>query len=261
MTVEAKLTRTVLADQVKDHLMKAILDGRYPIGGRIVETTVARELGTSQGPVREALRDLEGLGVVETFPYRGARVRFASMEELIEAFEVRAELESLAARLATPRIRDSDIVEFRNQVCAMQAAADEGDIYAEAAADAEFHGRVVKLAGNRTLQHVWRSLEPLARTYITIGAPGVDRRWVADDHLPILDALSRRDATLVVTALRQHFTNAAAMLARGLAGSEATPRDGQRALSDAPQYQRTGRRAARMVLTPAGRGHDGGDPR
>ncbi|MGZ6378497.1 MAG: GntR family transcriptional regulator, partial [Candidatus Limnocylindrales bacterium] len=75
MSRQAAISRSVLSDQVKDRLLQAILEGRYPPGARIVETRVARELGTSQAPVREALRDLEALGVVEIHAFRGARVR------------------------------------------------------------------------------------------------------------------------------------------------------------------------------------------
>ena len=65
MSADTQISRAVLSDTVKDRLLEAILDGRYPPGSRIVETRAAREFGTSQAPVREALRDLEALGVVE----------------------------------------------------------------------------------------------------------------------------------------------------------------------------------------------------
>lgn len=65
MSAETTISRSVLSDTVKDRLLEAILDGRYPPGSRIIETRAAREFGTSQAPVREALRDLEALGVVE----------------------------------------------------------------------------------------------------------------------------------------------------------------------------------------------------
>src|SRR5512143_236005 len=109
MAREPAISRSVLSDQVKDRLLQAILDGRYPPGARIVETRVARELGTSQAPVREALRDLEGLGVVESTAFRGARVRRPSADELLEAFAVRAELESLGARLAVACVTEADL--------------------------------------------------------------------------------------------------------------------------------------------------------
>ena len=65
------VSRSVLADQVRDRLLEGILSGRYPPDARIVETQVARELGTSQAPVREALRALEAIGIVEILPFRG----------------------------------------------------------------------------------------------------------------------------------------------------------------------------------------------
>ena len=75
MTPDVQISRSPLSDQIKDRLLQEIMAGGYAPGSRIVETRVARELGTSQAPVREALRDLEALGVVETTAFRGARVR------------------------------------------------------------------------------------------------------------------------------------------------------------------------------------------
>ena len=213
MTRDSAISRSVLSAQVKERLLEAILDGRYPPGARIVETRVARELGTSQAPVREALRDLEALGVVETSAFRGARVRRPSAAELLEAFAIRAELESLGARLAITRLTEEDLDELAGYVAEMQRAAEADDTLAEATADASFHGRVVELAGNATLERVWRTLEPFSRTYITIVAPGADRRRIADEHMPVLDALRRRDPELVVEVLHHHFANAASMLA------------------------------------------------
>jgi DNA-binding GntR family transcriptional regulator len=93
MITAPAVARSVLADQVRDRLLEAILSGHYPPDSRIVETQVARELGTSQAPVREALRALEGIGVVEISPFRGARVRRPSRREILEAFGVRSALE------------------------------------------------------------------------------------------------------------------------------------------------------------------------
>ena len=213
MTRGAAISRSVLSDQVKDRLLQEILDGRYPPGARIVETRVARELGTSQAPVREALRDLEALGVVETTAFRGARVRRPSADELLEAFVIRAELESLGARLAVPRLTDEDLEALAGYIDEMRRSAEDGDRYAEALADAAFHGRIVALAGNATLERVWRTLEPFSRTYITMVMPGVDRRRIPDLHAPILAALRARNPDEASSVLHDHFRDTAAMLA------------------------------------------------
>jgi DNA-binding GntR family transcriptional regulator len=199
------LARSVLADQVRERLLERILSGRYPPDARIVETQVARELGTSQAPVREALRGLQALGVVEITPFRGARVRRPTPRELLEAYAVRSALERLAARFAVPRLTEPDLERLGGEVDEMEAAAAAGDRHRVAAADARFHGLIVELADNATLLKVWGSLEPFLRTYITLIVPGADPQWSADLHVPVLDALRRRDADAVVAALEAHF--------------------------------------------------------
>ena len=205
MAIARPLSRSVLADQVKDRILQGILSGYYPPDSRIVETQVARELGTSQAPVREALRGLEALGVVEIAPFRGARVRRPSRREIIEAYTVRSTLEALATRLAVPRMSDADLLELAGHLEAMRAAARDNDGHGVAEADARFHGRIVELADNATLLKVWHSLEPFSRTYITLVVPGADPQWSADLHAPILGALERRDTEAVVEALSRHF--------------------------------------------------------
>ena len=232
MVVAQAISRSVLADQVKDRILEGILSGHYPPDSRIVETQVARELGTSQAPVREALRGLEALGVVEIAPFRGARVRRPSRREIIEAYAVRSTLEALATRLAVPRLTAANLAELGDHLAAMQAAARDDDGHGVAEADARFHERIVELADNGTLLRVWRSLEPFSRTYLTLIAPGADPTWSANLHAPILAALERRDTEAVVEAVRWHFDEVSDNMARRWPDGE--PRD------DAPR-PRTGR--------------------
>src|SRR5690349_9364467 len=158
------LTRSVLADQVKERLLEAILDGSYPPDSRIVETAVAKDLGTSQAPVREALRGLEALGIVEIIPFRGARVRRLDPAELLEAYAVRSAIEVLGARLAMARLTDEDVAALHRIGEDIRRAADEGDGRALAIVDASLHEKLMQLAGNGTLLRRWRSLEPRSRT-------------------------------------------------------------------------------------------------
>ncbi|HEY5628885.1 MAG TPA: GntR family transcriptional regulator [Candidatus Limnocylindrales bacterium] len=212
MAAEAPISRAVLSQTVKDRLLAGILDGRYPPGSRIVETRVARELGTSQTPVREALRDLEALGLVEISAFRGARVRRPSRDELLEAFDVRAELEVLATRTILGRLTPDDFERLRGYHHEMRRAAEAGDIVADAAADAAFHAYLVDRAENATLSRVWRLLEPHSRTFITLTASGTERAAIADLHLPIYEALERGDLDEVERTMRGHFAAAKSML-------------------------------------------------
>ena len=216
------LLRSVLADQVRDRLLEGILDGSYPPDSRIVETSVAKELGTSQAPVREALRGLATLGVVEITPFRGARVRQLDPEELLEAYVVRSAIETLAAKLAVPRMTDADVKDLVSLGDKMNEAARAGDGRTVAEHDVSFHGRIVELSGNRTLLRVWRSLEPFPRTYLTLVMPGANPQWSAGLHTPIVESLRVRDSRGVIRALAGHFTEVSDVLASRL---EATTRD------------------------------------
>jgi DNA-binding GntR family transcriptional regulator len=211
------LTRSVLADQVKERLLEAILDGSYPPDSRIVETAVAKELGTSQAPVREALRGLEALGIVEITPFRGARVRRLDVAALLEAYVVRSALEVLGARLAVARLTDDDVAALTTIGADMRSAADAGDGRALAIVDASFHEKIMSLSGNSTLLRVWRSLEPMSRTYITLVGPNSDPQWTCALHDPILDGIRRRDAGAVVRAIENHFDEVRERLAGSLA--------------------------------------------
>jgi len=121
MASDTTILRGVLSHAVKDRLLEGIVDGTYPPGSRIVETRVARELGTSQAPVREALRDLELLRLVESEPFKGSRVRAFGNAELVEVYPVRAVLEELAAKEATKKLA-GDVSALEAEVEAMREA-------------------------------------------------------------------------------------------------------------------------------------------
>jgi len=251
MSRDTAISRSVLSDQVKDRLLQAILEGRYPPGSRIVETRAAREFGTSQAPVREALRDLEALGVVEIAAFRGARVRRPSTDELLEAFVVRSGLETLGVRLALPRLTAADLAALEGHLAEMRRAADALDAHAEATADASFHHRIIEIAGNATLERVWRRLEPFSRTYITMVAPGADRHRIANLHVPVLEALRVGDEEHAAAAIERHFSDARMMLGAAweVSGSQiadALPRPGH------PGRART---RSRRPAAPAAKGH------
>jgi DNA-binding GntR family transcriptional regulator len=197
------IARVVLREQVKELMLARILDGSYAPGERLVETRIAQELGTSQAPVREALRDLELLRFVESEPFRGARVRAVSEEELAEIYPVRAAIEEVAAREAALRL-DGAVEPLEAELASMHVAADAGDLHALAEHDANFHRLIVEASGNGLLLDVWKSLRIEARTAITALRAGIDGHEIAELHRPVLDALRQRDAEGAGLALRRH---------------------------------------------------------
>ena len=137
------IARQVLSARVKDRILQWILEGELAPGSRIVETRVARRLGTSQAPVREALRDLALLGFVEIRPYQGSRVRQPSAGELREAIVVRGELEALAGRLAAPRMTEECLERLEALMAGMAESARRGDPHEQALQNTEFHAAIV----------------------------------------------------------------------------------------------------------------------
>src|SRR5205085_1690783 len=121
------LKKVVLRDQVREFILERIITGAYAPGQRLVETQIARELECSQAPVREALRDLEQLGCVHYEPNRGCSVRAFSVEELLEAYPVRAVLEGLAAEQAASRITEAELSELDALFAEMCDGAERGD--------------------------------------------------------------------------------------------------------------------------------------
>jgi DNA-binding GntR family transcriptional regulator len=208
------LTRTVLREQVKEVLLERILDGTYASGDRLVETRIAQELGTSQAPVREALRELELLRFVESKPYVGARVREVLEEELAEIYPVRAAIEEVAAREAAVRL-EGGVDKLVDELEAMRQAADAGDLHGQVEADVRFHRLIVEAAGNRTLLEVWGSLRVEVRTIVTVLATGIDRHELAEMHRPILDALAARDPAEAGQAVREHVEHFGRLLMVG----------------------------------------------
>jgi DNA-binding GntR family transcriptional regulator len=206
------VVRGGLRAQIKDVILQRIVEGSLEPGSRIVETRIAQELGVSQAPVREALRDLEQLGCVVHEPNRGCSVRAFSAEELLEAFPVRAALEALAARLAAERITTAELAELDQLLERMRRAARDGDAHEQSQANASFHATVVRAARNRTLERQWQMLEPYSRTYLTVSRPGIDLVHLSDRHVPVLDALRRRDRAKAAKAMEEHLLGAADLL-------------------------------------------------
>lgn len=205
------VSRSVLRDQIRDAIVERILDGVYGPGERIVEIRVAEEFGVSQGPVREALRELELLRLVVSEPFRGARVREVSAEDLAEIYPVRAALEEVAARSAAPALA-GDVQALAAELEGMRRAAERRDLRELVRHDVAFHGLIVEAAGNHTLEAAWRSLHVDLRTTITLIGHVDDLAFVAESHVPVLAALEAGDAELAASALRRHIESFAAWL-------------------------------------------------
>ena len=201
------LERTVMREQIKELIIQRILEGTYKPGERIVELQLVNELGVSQAPVREALRDLEAMRFIDSEPYKGARVRAVSRDELAQSYPVRAVLEELAGQMATPRATVELFSQLDSEVQNMRKAARNKDQHSLLVHDARFHELIVEATGNTVLLDTWSGLRIEAFTLVSVVTSHLDLVAIANTHLPILDALRSGDAHLTGKVMREHITS------------------------------------------------------
>lgn len=199
------LQRSVMREQIKELIIQRILEGHYRPGDRVVELQLVQELGVSQAPVREALRDLEAMRFIETEPYRGARVREVTAHELNETYPVRAALEELAGQFAAAHADEKTYQLLEAEMSNMEQAAAEHDQHGLLVHDARFHEIIVETAGNTVLLESWSGLRIEAFTLVSVIKSHLDLLAIAHAHRPIVDALRQRDADLTGKVMREHI--------------------------------------------------------
>ncbi len=173
-------------------------------GERLVEMRIAGEFRTSQAPVREALRELETLRLVESEPYRGTRVREVGEREMAEAYAVRAVLEQAAAEAAAPALK-GNVERFRRCLGGLRRLGPRAqDREGYARHDLDFHRGIVQAAGNKILLHTWDSLGFETRVRIMLARKEPDLPRFAACHDPILEALDAGDGPTAGRLLREH---------------------------------------------------------
>jgi len=215
--------RRALVDKLASDLQQRVLSGDIPSGTRLRQSALAAEFGVSRTPIREALRKLQAGGLVELQPHRGALVRGLSAREIRDAYEVRAELEALAADLAAVRIRHDQLdrlraaqAQFREGLARTVAARetggpDPGQAQVWGHANDEFHQVIQEAAGNdvlgATLAHLHRSFpRDLSKIVLAESTPLLRANVL--EHEEIMEALERRDRDEARELMRRHVRHA-----------------------------------------------------
>lgn len=204
-------TRT-LADRVCEQIVTAIVKGELPPGHKISEPELARTYGISRGPLREAIRRLEGLRLIERKPHIGARVVKLSAEELVEIYRVREALEGMACRLAAEFMTDEEIARLRALLDEHEQSVEEheGRAYFQKEGDLDFHFRIVQGSKNAKLLEILGSdLYHLVRMYRYQFSVSSSRpKRALKEHRQIVDAIDARDPELAELLMRRHISAA-----------------------------------------------------
>ena len=192
-----------LRQSVYDALIDLIVGGELPPGQHLVETDIARQLGVSRQPIREALHRMEAEGWVDLRPSQGAFVHIPTDSEVDELLDVRALLEAETARLAARNARSAQITALRELWKRGTAAAEAGDLAAAVVCNTEFHAEVAALAGNSVLADLAGSVSRRVRWYYRLVAPARGHgSW--SEHAELIDAIEARDENRAQTLARRH---------------------------------------------------------
>jgi DNA-binding GntR family transcriptional regulator len=209
-----------LTDRICEQLKTAIVRGELAQGSKLNEPALATRYGISRGPLREALRRLEGLGLVVHVPHAGARVITLSRAEVLQIYDVREALEGMAARLAATMMTRVEVEELRELLAqhARRIAADGGRSYFQHEGDTDFHNRIACASRNPGLAQMLRGeLYHRLRMYRYQSSQQSARPERAlQEHEQIVDAIAERDGELAETLMRRHIQRARRAVAEQL---------------------------------------------
>lgn len=184
-----------------------ILKGELSAGEKLTEQEVALRLGVSRGPVREAFRALEDLGLVQIEKNRGAFVRKIDLNEAVEIHDVYSVLEELAARTAAGRLSATQIAELKSLVESMDVASEAEDLDRFYSLNLSFHQLLVEGSGNRRLLSVYNRLLNELHLFRRFGLMQRGEMQLSNrDHHQILDRIAAGDANGAAEAMRRHTT-------------------------------------------------------
>jgi len=186
--------RRSLPDLVGERLMEAMRTGELKPGDRLIETALAKRLGVSRAPLREAMKTLAAGGLIEATQGRGATVRTVAEADMVRMVAVRATLEGLAARLVAAEAPDAAIAELARLHDEIEAVAATGDMTRLRHLDWSFHERVCLHSANPFLLESWRAISNLVRINLgrRIGYLGTPAGML-DSHRLFIAALTARD--------------------------------------------------------------------
>ena len=202
--------RKVFREEIRSAIREAIFAGELHPGDKIIETFWARELGVSQGPVREAIRDLEAQGLVETVPFKGSRVRTLTEKDIRDNYSVRICLESKSIRDAIGELSDEALGKLtgrlREILGEMDNCARQGDLRNFTERDADFHRAIIDATGNQVLLSLWEQCN--MRNWFSVSAltDAESLKQLQQGHQRLLEEIANRDIKAAAATIEEHLT-------------------------------------------------------
>lgn len=210
-----------LRDVVFNTLRQAILTGDFLPGERLMEITLAKRLGVSRTPVREAIRKLELEGLVDMIPRKGAAVARITVSDLKDVLEVRCHLEEFAASIACDRITEEEKAQLTVALKAFEQAIEDKDLRLIAQRDVEFHDVIFRATKNKRLLQIINNLrEQIYRYRIEYIKDFGYHETLVKEHKEILDAIFSGNKEAVEKIMRTHIYNQEIIVIKNLKKQE-----------------------------------------
>ena len=207
---EAGASRTVFREEIRNAIREAIFAGTLKPGDRIIETYWAKELGVSQGPVREAIRDLEAMGLVETVPFKGSRVRSLTEKDIQDNYSVRICLESKSISDAIRTLSDETLKglteELQSILDQMDDCAGRGDLRMFTDCDTAFHRAIIVATGNQVLLRVWEQCNMRNWFMVSALTDAESLKKLQIGHQALFAAICAKDEEKATSTLEDHMT-------------------------------------------------------
>jgi DNA-binding GntR family transcriptional regulator len=192
-----------LRQSVYEALVELVVGGALPPGQHLVESGLARQLGVSRQPVREALHRLEAEGWIDLRPGQGAFVHVPTDREVDQLLDVRELLEGATARLAARAATPEAVATLRATWREGVAAVESGDVARTVAANNDFHAAVAEIAGNAVLAQLSEIVGRRVRWYYRKVAPARGHEsW--SEHAELLAAIEAGDEDQAAALARVH---------------------------------------------------------
>lgn len=198
---------TSLTDQVYGQVRADIIRGVLPPGSRLVELDLAHQMGTSQGPIREALQRLEREGLVRKQKRSASFVTDMPIDEMYALFSVRSAIEGFTVGRVASRLSEEQHVILEDLVEQMRLAGRDGDLFALTEFDMEFHRQIGLWADSPSLLRSWDPLYSQIQRFVvqTHANHFQELTDIADTHAPILEALKEGDPEMATAVMQEHI--------------------------------------------------------
>jgi len=210
-----------LADEIAGRIREKILKGEYGIGEKINESQVAEELRVSRTPVREAFKQLETEGLMESIPNKGSFALGFTMQDIEDIYSVRAVVEGLAVKWATSRITEEEIMKLQDEYDIMEFYTKKKNSKKVMESNKRFHEIVYNASRSRFLIQILKSYQEYVQQSKKVNVYCEDNlKDILGEHLEILKAIKERDEEKAEGKILCHLSNSQIRSKAGMKSSE-----------------------------------------